>query len=60
MRGLAILAARGVTLEAVARYRGLEPPRSEAEAWRAILADRRARGIPVTMEEQQEADAATD
>lgn len=58
MRGLALLAARGVTLEAVARYRGLQPPRTEAEAWRAILEDRRARGLPITADEHEEAAAA--
>lgn len=58
-RGLEQLAAWGVSVPAVATYRGLDAPlRTEAVAWRAILADRRHRGIPISLEEITEARAA--
>lgn len=55
MRGLAILEARGVCIRGVARYRGLQQPRTEADAWREIVKDRTARGLPLTFEEFGEA-----
>lgn len=54
MRGLALLEARGVTIKGVARYRGLQAPRTEADAWRAIHKDRSERGLPLTFEEFEE------
>lgn len=58
MRGLAILAQRGVTVEAVARYRGIAPVRTEADAWRDTIRDRRERGLPLTFDEFKEAGEA--
>lgn len=61
MRGLARLEAQGVTIAAVVRYRGAaDPIRTEAQAWREIIKDRTARGLPLTFEEHQEAGEAFD
>jgi hypothetical protein len=61
MRGLARLEAQGVSIPHVVTLRDHHHPvRTEADAWREIIRDRRARGLPLTYEEHQEAGAAFD
>jgi hypothetical protein len=47
---------RGIDIDSVVGYRGHRSPiRTEAEAWRDIIADRFRRGLPLSIEENREA-----